>query len=319
MEYLDLSPKQSRWKRYFRRGPLYSAKSQITLLLMVLPAMLTVLVFSYFPMYGVTIAFREIQMRSIWSSPWADPVFKYFQFLKDPAFWQVFKNTVTIAVSKFIFGFAPPIILALLLNELRNTYFKRVVQTISYLPHFISWVILSGIIYSLLNLEFGPLMVFARAIGLPATQPIMGNVKAFVPMVVISAIWQGVGWGTIIYLAAISGIDPTLYEAAEIDGAGRFKMIWNITIPYLVPTISILLVLSVPGLINAGFDQIYNLKNDMVLSVAQIIDTYVLNVGLEKGNYSFASAVGLFNNILGMTLLLSSNFISKRMGGQGIW
>lgn len=285
---------KERWG-YFKRGPLYSTRNQTTLLLMVLPAFLCVLIFSYLPMYGVTFAFRQIRVKSVWTSPWASPLLKHFSFLKDDGFWSVFKNTVVIAFSKFVCGFTPPIILALLLNEIRSTRFKRVVQTFSYLPYFISWVILSGIIYSLLNLDFGPLIMFVRALGIKVNQPILGSTQAFVPLVVVSAIWQGAGWGSIIYLATISGIDETMYEAAEIDGAGRFRKIWSITIPNMVPTISILLVLSVPGLINAGFDQIYNLQNDMVMRVAQIIDTYVLRVGLEQGNYSYATAVGLFN------------------------
>lgn len=320
---LDMDHPDSWWKKrassYFRRGPLYGTKAQVTLLLMVVPAFVAVLLFNYLPLYGVTLAFREIRIKSIWQSPWADPLFRYFSFLTDEGFWNVFKNTVVIAVSKFVFGFAPPIILALLLNELRSNKFKRVVQTISYLPHFISWVILSGIIYSLLNLDFGPLVMLLRAIGFKVARPILGNVNAFVPMVVISSIWQGIGWGTIIYLATISSIDVNMYEAAEIDGAGRFRKIWSITIPHMMPTISILLVLSMPALINAGFDQIYNLQNDMVMRVAQIVDTYVLQVGLEQGNFSYATAVGLFNNVLGAVLLLSANFISKRSGGQGIW
>lgn len=303
---------------YFKRGPMYSWKSQMALLAMVLPAFACVIVFSYIPIYGITFAFRNIKMSDIWNSPWVDPWYKYFSFLSSPIFWKVFKNTVVIACSKFVFGFWPAIVLALLLNELRNLRFKKVVQTISYLPHFISWVIIANMVNALLNLEYGPLPALVKALGMEPIS-IIGSESAFVPLVVITAIWHGIGWDTILYLAAISGISQTLYEAAEIDGAGRFKKMLYITLPGMVPTISILLVLNIPGLINAGFDQVFNFQNSMVLGVAEIVDTYIMKIGLDKGSYSLATAVGLFNSVLGVTLLLVSNKISKKLGGQGIW
>ena len=312
------SNRNGRIRSYFKRGPLYSWKSQIMLLAMVLPAFALVIVFNYIPLYGITIAFRDIKMSHIWSSPWVDPWYKYFMFMKSPIFWKVFKNTVKIACTKYLFGVLPPLILALLLNELRSNRYKRFVQTVSYLPNFISWVIIANLVNALLNTEYGPIPAFFEALGLQAPS-IIGNESMFVPLLVVTSIWKGAGWGAIIYLAALSGISPVLYEAAEIDGANRFRKMWHITLPGMLPSISIILVLSIPGLINAGFDQVYNFQNDMVLGVAEIVDTYILKIGLVKGSYSLATAVGLFNSVIGLVLLLIANTTSKKIGGQGIW
>lgn len=301
-----------------RWGPLYSWKSQIVLLLMILPSFLCVVIFNYLPMYGVTFAVREVDYTNVWMSAWAHPLFKYFTFLSDDEFWNVFKNTVVIACSKFIFGFPAPIALALLLNEIRAMWFKRFVQSVSYLPHFISWVIIAGLTSALLSTEIGPIAQLVQALGgrMPS---LTGNETTFVPLMVVLSVWQSVGWGTIIYLAAIAGIDPTQYEAASIDGANRLQKIRHVTLPGMTPTISILLVISIPGIINAGFDQIYNFQNPMVMGVADVIDTYILRVGLDQGNYSLATAVGLFNSVIGIVLVLLTNHIMKRRGGQGIW
>lgn len=285
---------------------------------MILPSLLCVLIFNYLPMYGLTFSIREVDFTRVWQSPWADPLFKYFDFLHKDEFWNVFKNTIRIAVSKFVIGFPAPIVLALLLNEIRITWFKRTVQSISYLPHFISWVIIAGLAGALLSAEVGPIASLVDSLG--GVMPILlGDEKYFVPMMVLLSVWQSVGWGTIIYLAAIAGIDPSLYEAASVDGANKFQKIWNVTLPGIVPTISVLFVLAIPGIINAGFEQIYNFQNAMVMGVADIIDTYILRMGLEKGNYSLTTAVGLFNSVIGIILILTTNAILKKRGGQGIW
>lgn len=300
------------------RGSLYSFKYQTELLLMVLPAFVCVLIFDYIPIYGVTFALRELNFTNVWMSEWADPLFKYFNFLNNPEFHNVFKNTIVIAVSKFVFGFPAPIVLALLLNELRTMWFKRTVQSISYLPHFISWVVIAGLAHTLLSTQIGPAASLLNHFGLQMPN-LLGNASAFIPLMVGLSIWQSIGWGTIIYLAAIAGVDPALYEAAGVDGAHKLHQMWHITIPGIMPTISILLILSIPGVINAGFEQIYNFQNPMVMQVADIIDTYILRIGLERGSYSLATAVGLFKSILGMILILLANYMMKSRGGQGIW
>jgi ABC-type polysaccharide transport system, permease component len=302
----------------FSKSPVRTVKSQIMLFAMVLPAFVCVVIFNYIPMYGVTFAIREVDFNHIWRSGFADPLFKYFAFFSDTEFWNVFKNTIVIAVSKFAAGFPAPIILALLLNEIRVVWFKRFVQTVSYLPHFISWVVISAIVGAMFSIQFGPLADIYNLFGLEMPD-ILGSEGSFVPLMVALSVWQSIGWGTIIYLAALTGINPILYESSEIDGAKRLQKIWNITIPGLMPTISILLVLAIPSVINAGFEQIYNFQNPMVMSVGEIVDTYILRIGLVKGNYSLATAVGLFNSIIAIMLMLITNTISKKQGGQGIW
>lgn len=310
--------KNNKLKTFLNRSPIFDAKAQFVLLAMIFPAFAAVVIFNYIPMVGVSFAIREVDFKSIWSSPFADPLFKYFSFFENKEFWNIYKNTVVIAFSKFVFGFPAPIILALLLNEIRTVKLKRFVQTVSYLPHFVSWVIISAIVGAILSVGFGPLKDLYGIFGLEAPI-ILGKESSFVPLMVVLAVWQSVGWGTIIYLAAIAGINVGLYEAAEIDGASKFQKVIHITLPSMKPTISILLVLSIPGIINAGFDQIYNFQNPMVMAVAEIIDTYILRIGLVQGNYSLATAVGLMNATIATTLLLVTNYVSKKQGGQGIW
>ena len=226
------------WQRYV---------SDWRLLVMVLPATVAVIVFDYIPIYGVTFSIRELDFgRGIWFSPLADPWHRYFRFLGDPSFWQVMRNTVVIASAKLIFGFPAPIILALLINEMRVKWFKRTTQPISYLPHFVSWVIIAGLFDQLLSIDTGPVnQVLNATIGEPIA--FLGTPGLFAPMIVLTAIWQGVGWGTIIYLAALSTIDTELYEAAIVDGAGRFRQVRHITLPGLRHTLFFVLVTSVIG------------------------------------------------------------------------
>lgn len=303
-----------------RDGFFVTLFKQRELLIMVIPAFLATLIFSYIPMYGITFAFRELDFSNgVWQSPFADPWYNYFQFLNDEQFWRVMINSVVIAGSKFLFGFPAPIILALMLNEIRLTFFKRTVQTISYLPHFISWVIAVGIFSTFLSLDSGPVNKLLQFLF--GIQPIdyLGSAQWFVPLMVFTSVWKSVGWGTIIYLAAITALDPQLYEAAKIDGAGKWKQVVHITIPGMMPTITILLVLSIPGIVNAGFDQIYNFLNPLVLKVGDVIDTYVVRMGLEQGKYSLTTAVGLFNSTISIALVVTANWISKKTGGEGIW
>lgn len=290
------------------------------LYILVLPAVVTVIIFNYLPIYGLTVAFRNFNASlGVFRSPWAEPLTYNFWFLQDREFWYVMGNTVRIAVLKFVFGWPAPIIFALLLNEISHSGFKRTVQTVSYLPHFLSWVIVASVIYRILSFEaYSPINTIRAWFDL-APVALMGDQNFFRPLVVISAIYKEVGWETIIYLAAISGINTELYEQAEIDGARRLRQAWSITLPGMLPIIAILLVLQIPSILQAGLDQIYNLANASTRRVAYITDIYVIRMGLMMGQYAVATAMGLIFSVVGFALTLIANRISKGSVGHGIW
>ena len=299
-------------KRKFQKTLLLMYKYRYYYLLL-LPVIAYFIIFHYIPMYGVTLAFKDFNMRlGILKSPWAG--LSYFQRLfGSNKFWEVCINTLVISTMKLAFCFPAPIILALLINEIRNPKFKKIVQTVSYMPHFISWVVLAGIIIELLSPSRGAVNYIVTFFG---GKPIyfLTEPSMFRWIVVITAMWQSVGWGTIIYLAAIAGIDITQYEAAYIDGANRFQVIRRIVLPSILPVISIVFILNLGGILNAGFDQIFNLYNPMVYKTGDIIDTYVYRVGLVDMEYSFSTAVNLFKNVIGLILVLSTNFVVRRIG-----
>ncbi|GAA3404228.1 polygalacturonan/rhamnogalacturonan ABC transporter permease [Paenibacillus hodogayensis] len=286
---------------------------------MLLPGVLYYIVYKYVPIYGLVIAFKDYDIiEGILGSPWADPWFKYFQqFYESPYFSQLLTNTLLISVYKLFFGMAPPIALALLLNECRVTWLKRIVQTLSYMPHFLSWVIIYGILIVLMSQNSGIINRWIVEAGGQAI-PFLSSTEWFRTVLVSSEVWQNLGWGAIIYLAAMAGIDPTLYEAARVDGAGRMRMIWHITLPGIRTVIILLLILRLGHLLDAGFDQIYMLYNVHVYPVADILDTWVFRTGLEQFNFSLASAVGLFKSLIGLVLVLGSNALAKRWG-ESIW
>jgi putative aldouronate transport system permease protein len=253
--------------------------------------------------------------KGVWNSPWVG--LAHFQLLfKNPEFKSVLFNTVWISINRIIWGFPAPIILALLLNELKNQKFKRISQSILYLPHFLSWVIMASIVFNLFSSSAGVVNKVLASMGIDPVI-IIGNPKAFRPLLYISAIWKGSGWGTIIYLAAISGIDPTLYESAIVDGANRFKQCIHITLPSLKYAIIILLIMDVGGLMNAGFDQIFNLMSPATRGVGDIIDTYVYRMGVVQARYDFTTAVGLFKQVINCVLLFLTNWIVKLFGQEG--
>jgi putative aldouronate transport system permease protein len=289
----------------------------IPLYLMVLPGIAFVIVFNYMPMAGVQIAFKQWSFsKGIWGSPWIG--FANFEFLLQGDFWQVVSNTFTITLLRLAFGFPAPIILALLLNELRFSRFKRVVQTISYLPHFMSWIVVIGLMQSMLALDDGVINTIIMKLG--GHQVLfMGSTSWFRPLVVGSGMWKEVGWGSIIYLATIAAINPELYEAAIVDGAGRWKRLLHITLPMMVPTMSILLVLNMPGLLSVGIDQIYPMLNPGNMAVGDVVDTYILRLGIGQVRYSETAGIGLIMSVLSTALVLFSNAASKRLGGEGIW
>lgn len=275
---------------------------------MVLPALVHLALLSYYPMYGVTIAFREYKPALGFDrSPWVG--LKQFRLmLANPTFWQIFRNTLVLATSKIITLQTCAIILAILLNEVQSAFFKRTVQSLIYLPYFLSWIVLGGIMLEILS-DGGVVNVLLRKLGMKSVI-FLGTNATFVPTLIVSHLWQQVGWATILYLAALTGVDPQLLEAASIDGAGRFKRIWYIILPSLWPTLLLVLCLDLGQLLNsAGFDQVLNLYNPAVYSTADILDTWIYREGLLGARFSLATAVGLVRSVIGLILV----FISFRL------
>lgn len=295
-------------------------KKQKYLQIMILPWIVWLIVFHYIPMYGVVIAFQEYSpLKGIAGSPWVG--FDQFRaFFQNPEFWNLMRNTLGISLWKLFWGFPMPILFALLLNELTSGRFKRFVQTLSYLPHFISWVVVAGILHGLLSLDVGLVNRLLTAVGL-LQEPIMflGDSRFYWVILIVSDIWKELGWGAIIYLAAIAGVDQAMYEAAEIDGASRWRKMFHITLPSIAPTIVILLIFNISGILNSSFDQLYLLQNPMVLDVGEVIDTYVYKTGLTQGRFSYSTAVGLFKSLIGFVLIVLVNRIAKKINGSGIW
>ncbi len=269
-------------------------------------------------MYGVIISFKNFSPGlGIWESPWNN--FDHFKRLfTDFMFIRALKNTIIISLLKILISFPAPIIFALLLNEIRNQKFLKVTQSISYLPHFMSWVILSAMIIEVFSPQRGVINYLITMFG---GDPInfLSSKVFFVPVILITDIWKEIGYGAIIYIASIASIDPALYEAAEMDGAGRFKKMIHVTLPSIMPMVIIMFILRLGGILNAGFDQILNLYNPLVYEVADIIDTYVYRSGLEQFQFDYATAVGLFKNVIGIIFILGANAIIRRKSEHGIW
>jgi len=288
------------------------------LYLLLLPGIICLFIFRYIPMYGVVIAFKEYNIfAGIANSPWVG-FLQFERLFRNPEFSRILRNTILISAYKLLWGFPAPIILALLLNELKNQRFKKFTQTVLYLPHFISWVIFAGIIVAFLNPTTGVINDIISYFG-GRKIDFLANKRMFRSILVITDLYKGVGWGTIVYLAAISNIDPTLYEAAIVDGANRFRQMWHITLPSIRSVVVILLILSLGNILNAGFEQIFLLYNPLVYEVADIIDTFVYRRGLVESNYSLGAAAGLFKNVVALILIWSANHIVKSFGEDGLW
>nr|WP_201000943.1 ABC transporter permease subunit [Paenibacillus glycanilyticus] len=285
--------------------------------LMALPVLAYYIIFHYGPMYGLQIAFKDFQPSDgIWGSTWVG--FKHFEsFFNGIYFWRLITNTVLLNLYELLFGFPAAIILALLLNEIRKSSFKRIVQSISYLPHFISIVVVAGMMVDFLS-RTGLVNQLLGSFGIQPIDFLMEE-GWFRFLYVSSGVWQGVGWGSIIYLAAISGIDPTLYEAARIDGAGRWRQTLNVTLPGIMPTIIILLILQMGNMMSVGSEKVLLLYNPLTYSTADVISTYVYRKGVLEASYSFTAAVGLFNSIISFILIVAANKISKRFSETKLW
>ncbi|MFB9829173.1 ABC transporter permease [Lederbergia wuyishanensis] len=299
------------------KGVFYYIKRDIILYLMLVLPVAYILTFKYGSMYGIQIAFKDYNMfEGMSKSPWNN--FETFkEIFASQQFYQVVRNTLVLNGLDLIVGFPAPIILAILINELRFKKFKRVSQTILYLPHFLSWVIIGGIVAQLLAPTGMLNSLITRSGG--DVLPFLTNKFAWVGTYTLVGVWQSAGWGTILYLAAMTGIDKELYEAADIDGAGRLRKIWHVTLPGIKPTIAILLILQLGNIMAINFDRPFNLQNNLVMDYGDVISTYVYRVGIQSANFSIGAAVGLFQSVICLVFLLSSNFISKKMGEQGIW
>lgn len=287
--------------------------------LLMVPFLALLVVFKYFPMYGLTLAFKEYRIADgIMGSPWAG--FKYFtRLFKSYSFFDVLRNTLIISTLKILICFPVPIALAIFINEIRRDRVKKVFQTISYLPHFISWVIAASLIKEILSLD-GPINYIIQWFGGEKIY-FMADVHYFRGILIVTEIWKSCGWDSIVYLSAISGVDQELYEAARMDGASKWQEIWHVTIPGIRSTILILFILRVGRVLTAGFDQVFNLSTDAVLSVGDILDTYTYRQGIVNKNFSMATAAGLFQNTVGFVMVMISNFITNKLsdGEEGLW
>lgn len=293
-------------------------KTNKWLYLLVVPGLLYFLIFKYAPMYGIIIAFKDyVPNLGIHGSNWVG-LENFRDFFINPDFLRIMGNTLIIALLNIIVAFPAPIILALLLNEARQAIFKRVVQTMVYIPHFLSWTIVVSITFMLFSIDGGVITtLFERLTG----QEIyfLTDPAWFRPLIVLQVIWKETGWGTIIYLAALSAVDQEQYEAAIMDGAGRFRRVWHITLPAIRSTIIIMLIMRVGSILSTGFDQIYLMTNALNRSVADVFDTYVYMMGITSGAYSYSTAVGLFRSVVGIVLVLSTNKLAKKMGQSGLY
>jgi putative aldouronate transport system permease protein len=288
-----------------------------SLYLLVLPVVIFYALFAYKPMYGALIAFKDFSPRQgVMGSPWVGFV-HFIRFFNSPYVFRLIRNTFLISIYNLVFGFPAPIILALLLNEVRHSFFKRTIQTITYLPHFISIIVIAGMItdFSMTTGLFNDIVVFFGG----RRTPLLQMPGFYRPIYVGSDIWQGVGWGTIIYLAALSGVDPQLYEAAMIDGAGRFRQLIHVTLPSIVPTIIILLILRIGHLLGVGYEKTLLLYNPATYEVADIISTYVYRVGLLEQNWSYSTAIGLFHSVINFALLIMANKLSRKFSETSLW
>ena len=295
----------------------YRLSRQRQILFMSLPIILYIILFVYVPLWGWTMAFQNYKpMKSFSKQDWVG--LQWFKFLfEDKVFLKTIRNTIAMSVINTSLGFITAIGFALLLNEVRKILFKRVIQTISYLPHFLSWVIVTGLVSSMLTTDNGAINNAFMALGI-IKEPILWLSKPnyFWGIIGVTYVWKEVGWNTIIYLAAIAGIDPNLYEAAEIDGCNRYQKMWRITLPCIKPTIIILLIMSVGHILDAGFELQYLLRNGLVMDVSDTIDIYVLIFGLSRSNYSLATAAGMFKNFVNITLIFIANGIARRAGEE---
>ncbi|SYX85454.1 ABC transporter permease [Paenibacillus alvei] len=285
---------------------------------LLLPGLIWLLLFAYLPMGGLSLAFKDYKANlGIWGSPWIG--FENFKYVfRDPAFLDALWRTLYINIIKLVIQFPFPILLALMLNELRMKRGKKVFQTVLTFPHFLSWIIVSGVVINVLAYD-GLVNSTLTLLGLP-TINFLGSESTFVPMLLLTDIWKSTGWGAIIYLAAISGIDQDQFESAQIDGASRMQQVFRITLPNIMPTVTVMFILSVGGLMSSGFDQIFNLANAATKNVSEVLDVYIYRITFQSStDFSFSTAVSLFRSLVNMILLLAADRVAKMLGGDGLF
>lgn len=303
------SEKNMRKRKFLRNWQLY---------LFLLPSVLLIFCFNYLPMYGVQIAFKDFKpAKGIWGSDWVG-LEHFLRFFRSYQFGSLIKNTLLLSLYGLLAGFPLPILFALLLNQMRFTKFKKLLQTVTSMPYFISTVVLVGMVSIFLSPSSGIYGAVCNILNLTSQNP-MGDPGLFRHIYVWSGVWQGMGWGSIIYLSALSAVDPSLYEAATIDGANRFQKIINIDLPTIAPTCVISLILSAGGIMGVGFEKVYLMQNSLNLSTSEVISTYVYKVGIQSAQYSFSAAVGLFNTVINFVILVIVNQIAKRLGETSLW
>lgn len=292
--------------------------NQRYLILMSFPFVIWVIIFRYLPLWGWTMAFQDYKPGlSFFQQKWVG--LKYFIILfQDLKFWEVMRNTLAMSLLGLAFGFTLPIVLALFLNEIRHMFFKRVIQTITYLPHFLSWVIVASLVFQMLG-PSGPLNEFLLSLGVVKEPvPFLTKPHYFWWVVTFSDVWKEIGWNSIIFLAAIAGIDPELYEAATMDGAGRFRKMWHITLPGIMPTVIVILIMSIGNLINIGFEKQFLLRTPLTKEYADVLDLYVLDYGIGSGRYALGTVAGIFKSVVSLILLFTVNRLSKKTTGMRV-
>lgn len=288
------------------------------LFLLIAPGILYFLIFKYVPMWGVIMAFQEYSpFQGVWGSPWVG--LEHFRhFFSIPDFWIIFRNTMGINLMNLVLFFPLPIVLSLMLNEVRSHAYKRIVQSIVYMPHFLSWVIIAGLTFLLFAKGEGLVNKVLASAGFERID-VLTNSSVFWLMLTLQSIWKEMGWGTILFLAAIAGVDPQLYEAARMDGASRLRQMWHVTLPAMRTVIVMMLILRLGHIMDVGFEQVFLMYNGAVSQVAEVFDTYVYRVGIQQGQFSYSTASGLFKSVVGLTLVIISNKLAKRFGEEGIY
>ncbi len=287
------------------------------LYIMLIPGLLFYLLFQLKPMLGLVVAFKDyLPTKTMWEADWVG--FAHFErFFSSPDFWKLFSNTLALGFANIVFFFPLPIILALMLNEVKNEKYKKLVQSITYMPHFLSWIVIGGITYTLFTTEGGPINSILISMGFEEIN-FLASAKTFRPMIISQQIWKDIGWGTIVFLAAMTSIDQGLYEASSIDGSNRWQNIFYITLPSIAPTIAILLVLRMGQFLNTGFDQLFVMVNAGNRSVGDVFDTFVYEAGIIQGDFAYTTAVGMFKSLVGFVLVLFSNWCVKKLGQEGV-
>ena len=306
--------------RLWGRRLLKDIKRDKALLLIILPVVIHYLIFVYYPMYGNIIAFKHYSpVRGITGSPWEEDLFVNFKrFFNSPYFVRVLRNTLLISIYSILWGFPVPIVFALMIHDLKQGAFKRVVQSVSYIPYFISTVIVCGMLTNFLSPSNGIVNTIIKAFGGRPINFLM-NPKWFRTVFIASGVWQGFGWSSIIYLAALAGVNPELYEAATVDGATKLQKIYHVSIPSILPTIIVTFIMQIGTLMSVGYEKLILLYNPVTLDVADVISSYVYRTGLVDGNYSFGSAVGLFNSVFNLLLVCLANVISRKVSEVSLW